>query len=197
MYEQIRSTYPIYVTRDLAAARAWLRQQARGTERFGLIASSGAQRLRPLGIHMKAHIEPVNWFLNDASDVRSAYYLEEVASEFDVQGLELDWTGVCWDANFYHDAQRWVCQSFKGSRWQSVNDPKRRLYLTNAYRVMLTRARQGVVIVVPRSDVDDWTRPAAFYDGTYQFLQHCGLETLDATVKCEDRAAPQPVEIPH
>jgi hypothetical protein len=179
IYEQIRSTYPIYLTRDLDAGRAWLRQKARGTERFGLIASSGAQRLRPLGIHIKAPIEPVNWFLNDAMDVRSAFYLEEVASEFDVQGLELDWAGVCWDANFRHDGLQWVSQSFKGSRWQSVNDATRRLYLKNAYRVILTRARQGLVICVPKGDDSDWTRPPAYYDGTFRFLQLCGLQSLD------------------
>ncbi|MBC8643016.1 DUF2075 domain-containing protein [Caballeronia sp. EK] len=179
-YEQIRSTYPIFLTRDLAVARDWLRQKARGSERFGLVASSGAQRLRPLGIHMKAPIEPVNWFLNDASDVRSAFYLEEVASEFDVQGLELDWVGVCWDANFHHNGHEWVSKSFKGSKWQSVNDATRRLYLKNAHRVILTRARQGLVLCIPRGDGNDWTRPPAYYDGTYHFLQLCGLQTLDS-----------------
>ena len=96
-YKSIEAAYPIYLTRDLNAARAWLRSRARGTERFGLVASSGAQRLRPEGIHIKAEIEPANWFLNDSTDVRSSYYLEDVASEFAVQGLELDWVGVCWE----------------------------------------------------------------------------------------------------
>jgi len=91
--------------------------------------------------------------------VRSAYYCEEVASEFDVQGLELDWTGVAWDGDFHHDGARWVHQSFKGSKWQSVNDPTRRLYLKNAYRVILTRARQDMVIVIPKGDPADHTRP--------------------------------------
>ena len=102
-YETWKFRYPIYLTRDLGAARDWLRGRARGTERFGLVASSGAQRLRPEGIHIKAEIEPANWFLNDSADVRSSYYLEDVASEFAVQGLELDWVGVCWDGDFYHD----------------------------------------------------------------------------------------------
>lgn len=177
-YDQIRDTYPIYLTRDLGVARTWLRQKARGTERFGLVASSGAQRLRPIGIHVKAAIDPPNWFLNDASDVRSAFYLEEVASEFDVQGLELDWTGVCWDGDLHHNGEHWVSQTFRGSKWQAVNDMTRRLYLKNAYRVILTRARQGMIIVVPGGDDVDWTRPAHFYDGTFRFLQHCGLATL-------------------
>ena len=127
-FERISGTYPIAVTRDLDKAKNWLKMQARGTERFGLVASSGAQRLRPVGIHIKAAIEPPNWFLNDRRDVRSSYYLEEVANEFDVQGLELDWAGVCWDGDFHHDGHQWVTQAFKGCKWQSVNDPSRRMY---------------------------------------------------------------------
>lgn len=177
-YDLIRATYPIFLTRDVEAGRAWLRREARGTERFGLLVSSGAQRLRAVGIHVKASIDPPNWFLNDASDVRSSYYLEEVGSEFDVQGLELDWTAVCWDGDFHHDGQTWVTQAFRGSKWQSVRDEARRAYLKNAYRVILTRARQGMVIVVPEGQRADWTRPPRFYDGTYAFLQACGLEQL-------------------
>lgn len=160
-------------------AKNWLRTRARGTERFGLVASSGAQRLRPLGIHIKAAIEPPNWFLNDEKDVRSSYYLEEVATEFDVQGLELDWAGVCWDGNFHHDGHHWCSLAFKGSKWQLVNDANRRLYLKNAYRVILTRARQGMVVFVPEGNADDWTRPAAYYDGTYRFLVSCGIHSID------------------
>ena len=178
IYRRIADNYPIVLTRDLSAARRWLRQKARGTERFGLIASSGAQRLRPLGIHIKAAVDPPNWFLNPATDIRSAYFMEEVASEFDVQGLELDWAGVVWDGDFHHDGAAWVCQSFKGSKWQQVNDASRRLYLKNAYRVILTRARQGMVIVVPEGDPGDWTRPGEIYDRTFAFLQRCGLRLL-------------------
>jgi hypothetical protein len=126
-HQRVQAAYPIYLTRDLAAARAWLRARARGTERFGLVASSGAQRLRPEGINIKTEISPANWFLNDRDDVRSSFYLEDVASEFAVQGLELDWVGVCWDGDFYHDSKRWVHQAFKGTKWQSVNDESRRL----------------------------------------------------------------------
>jgi hypothetical protein len=177
-YACISGTYPIVVTRDLQKAKNWLRTQARGTERFGLVASSGAQRLRPIGIHIKAAIEPPNWFLNNARDVRSSYYLEEVASEFDIQGLELDWAGVCWDGDFYHNGDHWVSQGFRGNKWHSMNDYKR-LYLKNAYRVILTRARQGMVICVPAGDTGDWTRPAAYYDGTYRFLTSCGITSID------------------
>ncbi len=178
-YRDISSEYPIFLTRDLNSARTWLRSRARGTERYGLVASSGALRLRPEGIHIKASIDPSNWFLNANTDVRSSYYLEEVASEFDVQGLELDWVGICWDGDFHYQADRWVCQSFKGTKWQSVHDESRRLYLKNAYRVILTRARQGMVLFVPKGDASDRTRPSAFYDGTFDYLHSCGIPVLE------------------
>lgn len=178
-YRSIEATYPIYITCDLSVTRAWLRNRARGTERFGLVASSGALRLRPEGIHIKAQLEPPNWFLNQSTDVRSSCYLEDVASEFAVQGLELDWVGVCWDADFHHKNGRWICQSFKGTKWQSVNDESKRLYLKNAYRVILTRARQGMVLFIPKGNALDGTRPPSFYDGTFEYLRSCGIPTLD------------------
>lgn len=171
--------YPLHLTRDLNAARHWLRQTARGSERYGLVASSGAMRLRPEGLHVKAGIDPPNWFLNDRSDIRSSYYLEDVASEFDVQGLELDYVGVCWDADLRYIDDDWHGYNFKGTKWQSVKDRFRRLYLKNAYRVILTRARQGMVIFVPQGDDDDHTRPKRFYEETYAFLESCGLKSLD------------------
>ncbi len=177
-YQKIGTAYPLYLTRDLAAARAWLRSQARGTERFGLVASSGAQRLRPEGIHIKANLEPVTWFLNDRTDVRSSYYLEDVASEFAVQGLELEWVGACWDGDFHHKDSAWVYQSFEGTKWRSIVDESRRLYLKNAYRVILTRARQGMILFVPNGDPSDHTRPPSFYDGTFEFLRACGIPAL-------------------
>ncbi len=169
--------YPLMLTRDLGAARAWLRSTARGSERSGLVASSGAHRLRPEGLHVKAAIDPANWFLNGREDVRSSFALEEAASEFDIQGLELDWTGVCWDADLRYD-EGWLTFDFKGTRWQSINDRFRKLYLKNAYRVILTRARQGMVVFVPRGDAADATRPPHFYDGTYDYLRDCGFEPL-------------------
>jgi hypothetical protein len=177
-YRSIESTYPILLTRDIEAARDWLRSQARGTERFGLVASSGAQRLRPEGIHIKAKIEPANWFLNPSTDVRSSYYMEDVASEFLVQGLELDWVGVCWDGDFRHNNKKWNYQSFKGTEWQSINDASRQLYLKNAYRVILTRARQGMILFVPKGAVSDRTRSPSFYDGTFEYLRVCGIPVL-------------------
>ncbi|WP_298331557.1 DUF2075 domain-containing protein [Asticcacaulis sp.] len=172
------TAYPLVITRDLNAARRWLRSKARGTERYGLVASSGAHRLKPEGVHVKASIEPVNWFLNDREDVRSSWYLEDVATEFDVQGLELDWVGVCWDADYRYSEGGWQHHKFAGTKWRNVNDAFAQLYLKNAYRVILTRARQGMVIFVPKGDVDDPTRPPGFYDATYAFLKDCGLPAL-------------------
>lgn len=177
-YEGIKSAYPIYLTRDLSRAKEWLRQRSRGSERFGLVASSGAYRLRPQGIHVKADIAPETWFLNSKSDVRSSSYLEDVATEFAVQGLELDWVGVCWDGDFYQQGGEWQYQAFKGSNWQSIRNGSRRMYLKNAYRVILTRARQGMIIFVPNGDESDATRPAFFYDGTYEYLRACGIPIL-------------------
>ena len=120
VYHQVEDRYPIWLTRDLDSARDWLRNVARGSERFGLVASSGAHRLRPEGLNVKAKVDASTWFLNDRTDVRSSFYLEEVATEFDVQGLELDWVGVCWDADLRHDGDDWRFYNFRGTAWQSL-----------------------------------------------------------------------------
>jgi len=174
----IEASYPIVLTRHLAAARAWLRRRARGSERYGLVASSGALRLKPDGIHVKADIDAPNWFLNPRQDVRASYYLEDPATEFDIQGLELDWVGMCWDADFRRAEGGWSFHDFVGARWQSVRHSRRQTYLANAYRVLLTRARQGMVIYVPRGDEADHTRPPQFYDGIADYLRACGIAEL-------------------
>ncbi len=170
--------YNLALTRNVNTARKWLKSHARGTERFGLVASSGSMRLKPEGIHAKARCDAVNWFLNDKYDVRSSYYLEDIATEFDIQGLELDWTGVCWDADLRMEDSGWGYYNFKGTKWQSVKNYYRQIYLANAYRVLLTRARQGMVIFVPRGDDSDYTRLTEFYDKTYNFLVKCGIEEI-------------------
>lgn len=177
-YEKIAERYPIVITRNLNEARSWLRDKARGSERFGLIASSGANRLRPEGIFVKAKVDAPIWFLNDREDVRASYYMEEVATEFDVQGLELDWVGMCWDADFRYEQRRWKHYSFRGTKWQRTNADERQLYLKNAYRVILTRARQGMVIFVPVGNPVDPTRHPSFYDETFNYLLRCGLTVL-------------------
>lgn len=160
-------------------AKKWLRDQARGSERFGIIASSGAMRLRPYGIHVKSQMDPINWFLNGKDDVRSSYYLEEVATEFAIQGLELDWTCVAWDADLRFFNAQWDMKAFRGSSWQEVNNSDARLYLKNAYRVLLTRARQGMVIFIPKGRRTDPTRLPEFYDGTYEYLKSLGVQELE------------------
>lgn len=175
-YQVIADKYPLLLTRSLAEARSWLRNNARGSERYGLTASSGANRLRAEGIWIKAKIDAPVWFLNDKTDVRSSYYLEETASEFDIQGLELDWTCVCWDADFRYDNKQWQYFNFRGTKWQRRNKIEDQLYLKNAYRVLLTRARQGMVIFVPPGDSSDPTREPRIYDEIYAYLAKCGLD---------------------
>jgi DUF2075 family protein len=133
---------------------------------------------KPLGINVHEKIDANHWFLNGKDDVRSSHYLEDPATEFDIQGLELDWVGVCWDADFRSVNGKWAFHRFTGTKWQNVKDDNRKVYLTNAYRVLLTRARQGLVIFIPEGDAEDATRPAAFYDGTAKFLSECGPSFL-------------------
>ena len=178
LHQEVHSTYPIYLTRDIRIAKNWLRQQARGSERYGLVASSGAIRLKPFAINVKNSIDPVNWFLNDENDIRSSYFLEDVATEFDVQGLELDWVCVGWDADLRHDGSGWGYKAFRGTKWQGVNDEDDKRYLKNTYRVLLTRARQGLVIFVPHGSSEDKTRAMDFYDGTFGYLQSLGIELI-------------------
>jgi hypothetical protein len=179
LYIEIRSAFPIAVTRDLTIAKKWLTEHARGTERYGIVASSGGMRLKPFGINVKTSIDPKNWFLNGKEDIRSSYFLEDVATEFDIQGLEVDWTCVAWDADLRHNGDDWVHKSFRGTAWQDVNDKDARLYLKNAYRVLLTRARQGMVIFVPEGDTSDQTRQPKYYDTTYAYLRSIGVDSLD------------------
>ncbi|MFJ6925400.1 MAG: DUF2075 domain-containing protein, partial [Limosilactobacillus mucosae] len=169
LWKEIQSNYPIVLTRDLQKAKAWVKAQAKGSERYGLVASSGARRLIALGVHVKNEIDVANWFLNPKYDVRSSYFLEDVATEFDVQGLELDWVCLAWGENFYYQDNQWHYQSFKGCKWQNINKEEDKQFTKNAYRVLLTRARQGMVIWIPEGSESDNTRQKEFYDGTYQY----------------------------
>jgi hypothetical protein len=174
----VSANYPIVLTRDLVRGKQWLRNQARGTERYGIVVSSQAERLKPHAIDVKSPMDPVHWFLDGPEDVRSSFYLEDVATEFDVQGLELDWTCVTWDADFRYSSNGWEHRSFCGDRWNRINQPQRQIYQKNAYRVLLTRARQGMVIVVPQGDPNDPTRRQEFYDPTYEYLKQIGFQSL-------------------
>lgn len=174
----LKDRYPIVITRDLDKAKQWLKEKARGSERYGIIVSSQAERLKPHAIDVKTPMDPIHWFLDDKDDVRSSYYLEDVATEFHVQGLELDWACVTWDADFRYSPKGWESKSFCGNRWNNINKEERKQYLKNAYRVLLTRARQGMVIVVPDGDVEDHTRNPEFYDVTYSYLAEIGFTVI-------------------
>lgn len=170
--------YPIVLTRDLSRAKTWLREKARGTERYGIVVSSQAERLKPYAIDVRVKTDPVKWFLDGREDTRSSYYLEDVATEFQVQGLELDWACVVWDGDLRFDRGQWRHHQFRGSRWNRINKAQRQRYLENAYRVLMTRARQGMVLVVPEGDDSDPTRSRDFYDPTYSYLKSLGIQEI-------------------
>jgi hypothetical protein len=174
----LKDKYPIAITRNLAKAKPWLKSQARGSERYGIVVSSQAERLKPHAIFVKSPMDPIHWFLDEKDDVRSSYYLEDVATEFDVQGLELDWACVTWDGDFRYSEKGWEHWSFHGNCWKHINKAERKTYQKNAYRVLMTRARQGMVIVVPEGDAEDPTRNPDFYDPTFQYLQSIGFEVI-------------------
>lgn len=176
--EKIEAKYPIVITRDISKAKKWLKEQARGSERYGIVVSSQAERLKPHAIDVKSPMDPIHWFLDGKEDVRSSYYLEDAATEFDVQGLELDWACVTWDADFRHSKKGWEHRSFVGDRWNQIQKKERQLYLKNAYRVLLTRARQGMVIVVPHGDDEDLTRKHEYYDSTFEYLKEIGFKVI-------------------
>ncbi|MDD5673132.1 MAG: DUF2075 domain-containing protein [Chitinivibrionales bacterium] len=175
---EINEKFPIVITRDFSKAKQWLKEHARGSERYGIVVSSQGQRLKPHAIDVKSPMDPVHWFLDGKQDVRSSYYLEDVATEFHVQGLELDWACVTWDADFRYDAKEWKHWSFCGDRWNHIKKLERQNYLKNAYRVLLTRARQGMVIVIPMGDAVDPTRNPLFYDPTFEYLKNIGFRMV-------------------
>jgi hypothetical protein len=177
-YSLISKNYPIVLTRDLNKAKAWLKEKARGSERYGIVVSSKAERLKPHGIFVKSPMNPVHWFLEDKNDVRSSYYLEDVATEFHVQGLELDWACVTWDGDLRYSESGWKTFSFVGTKWQNIHKEDRKKYLINAYRVLLTRARQGMVIVVPEGNIEDSTRNPEYYNSTFEYLKSAGIDEI-------------------
>ena len=176
--EKIREKYPLVITRDLTKAKKWLSDKILGNKRIGLTASSGGQRLRPYGINVKEAIDEALWFLNEETDVRSSYYLEVIATEFAVQGLELDWTGICWDCDLRRLSNAWEFKNFSGTKWSNVKKKEDQQYLLNTYRVLLTRAREGFIIWIPEGDKDDPTRLPDFYDPIFDYLKSCGLTEI-------------------
>lgn len=176
--QELCEQYPIVLTRDIQKAKKWLKEKARGSERFGIVVSSQAQRLKPFAIDVRTPVDPVHWFLNDRDDIRSSYFLEDVATEFQVQGLELDWACVTWDGDLRYSDSGWQGYSFVGNKWQNIRKEERKKYQLNAYRVLLTRARQGMIIVIPEGNSDDHTRLPDFYDDTYNYFKEIGIQII-------------------
>lgn len=181
IYNEIAEKYPVYLTRDYSKAKAWVRSQVRGSQRCGVLACSSAQRLKPEGIYVSTEIDVKNWFLAPSDDLRSSNMLEIVASEFKVQGLEIDWAIVCWDQDLRRkNHKEWDHYSFRGTKWMHRNKADQKRYLVNSYRVLLTRARQGMVIFVPNGvdEEEDCTRKSACYDEIFNYLKLCGIKEL-------------------
>jgi hypothetical protein len=179
-FQQFRNRYPIVVTRSMSAARKWVRGQRRGTQRIGLVASSAAERLKPHAVDVRVNVDPLHWFLAPPSDTRSSQYLEDAATEFQVQGLELDWAIVAWDADFRRGEADWSYHHFNGDHWKNSLAEEKCRYLKNAYRVLLTRARQGMVIFVPPGRKRDQTRHPHLYDGIYRYLRSVGVPDIES-----------------
>jgi DUF2075 family protein len=189
-YQKFKHKFPIKITRDLATAKAWIKSQSRANETKGIIASSGAIRLKPESIFVKNKISAADWFLNDQDDIRSCHFLEDVATEFDIQGLELDWCLVGWDADYRYNNGRFEHWKFTGTNWKQRHIDEQQRYLENAYRVLLTRARQGMVIFVPHGDNNDPTRSPALLDETFSYLLSCGVENIiNSTISTENHYA--------
>lgn len=178
LYIEFKDKYPLILTRDLDIAKRWLKNKARGSERYGIVVSSQAYRLKPLAIDVRLQPDVEHWFLADKMDVRSSLFLEDAATEFDIQGLELDWTCLVWDGDFRYTPNGWDHNAFKGSRWNKIRSKESQSYQINAYRVLMTRARQGMIICVPEGNPNDHTRLPEFYDGTYNYLKTIGIEEL-------------------
>ena len=190
LYQDVKQKgYPIVLTRDMERARTWLRKQARGSQQTGVLVTKVAARFKPLAVHIlgQGDENAVHWFLEDKTDIRSSNYLEDAATEIQVQGLELDYACVLWDADMRCENGRWLYYKFNGkNKWNPENNKENQKYMLNAYRVLLTRARQGIVICVPTGNdrlgsdgfPEDPTRLPEFYDGTYKYLKSLGLEEI-------------------
>lgn len=186
MLKEFNDEYPLYITRDLNNAKKWIKQKTANESesiRYGLLAQSNGLRLIPEGIFVKNNINQKAWFLNETKDVRSSNHLEIPATEFDIQGLEIDYAIVAWDANLRYINGEFEHYKFKGTKWNTIRDSNEieKNYLINSYRVLLTRARQGMVIFVPEGDDEDATRLSEYYDGTYEYLKSIGIKELKDT----------------
>lgn len=181
LHELRKNNYPIVMTRSLERAKRWLRSKKRGNERMGLLASSKAERLKAISINVKYSPNFIHWFLEDSQDIRSSDTLEDALTEFEVQGLEIDWACVAWDADLRLSEDKHTWEHFQlrgGGKWQNIKKPVNQEYQINAYRVLLTRARQGIVILIPEGDDTDTTRKREWYDRTYNYLKGIGIPEI-------------------
>lgn len=194
LYAEIKDRYPIVLTRDMEKAKAWLHSHVRGTERTGVLITKESARYKPLGIHVlqSGDENAVHWFLEDKADTRASNYLEDAATEIQVQGLELDYTCLLWDADMRYENDEWHYYRFNGkTAWNeltaaSESKQEQMKYMLNAYRVLLTRARAGMVICIPEGNDhktasgfwEDSTRLPEYYDGTYRYLKSLGIEEI-------------------
>jgi DUF2075 family protein len=176
--DSIRKDYCLCITRDIGKAKKWLRSKKAGSKRIGMLASSGGLRLKPYGIQVRDTVEEALWFLNDETDVRSSFYLEFTATEYKVQGLEIDWACICWDADLRRKKDNWDFKSFSGTNWQENKGLLERMFLLNTYRVLLTRAREGIIVFVPEGEADDYTRLPEYYDPIFTYLKECGMQEI-------------------
>ncbi len=195
LHDTFATLFPIRLTRSMRAAREWIGQCSRGSERAGLLASSSGLRLKPHAVDVRVEINPIHWFLGPPDDPRSSQYLEDAATEFQIQGLELDWTIVAWDADLRRGASGWTFHNFHGADWTNITNAARTQYLKNAYRVLLTRARQGMVIFVPKGRRSDRTRPPRYYDGVYEYLKEAGVRDLSHVSTQSPRSAMRVIEL--
>lgn len=184
LYKAIEHDYPVYITRDLNAAKDWVRAiTERPSDRYGVVADSYGQRIRADGIIVPIDFDAVKWFLRGKDEIDSSYYMEIAASEFKIQGLEIDYAVVAWEGDYRYRDGAFEYHRFYGGRWQNVNSEMPRRYLKNGYRVLLTRARQGYVIYVPKGSSFDQTRKPEFYDGTYEYLIESGIKELPTSTQ--------------
>lgn len=188
LYSELIVDYPLYLTRNLDTAKKWLKYEtiiekdgpieAHRLGRYGLIATSGARRLKAFGLDVKGELDEAEWFLNDRNDVRSSYYLEQPATEFSIQGLEIDWACLCWGEDLRRINNQWSFHKFRGTKWSNTRKNIDKTYTLNKYRVLLTRAREGMIIWVPIGSDEDHTRKPEYNEGTYNYLKSCGIKEI-------------------
>lgn len=188
LLNEINDTYPIRISRNLDTAKKWIKERQRGTERSGLVVSSSGRRLRAKGIDSENGVRSnsdkskiISWFLAKNDDIRSSSFLEVPATQFAIQGLELDWICLAWGGDLSHNGETWDYRYFRGSYWSNHNNQANKNFLLNAYRVLLTRARQGMVIYIPYGENEDKTRPSSYYDGTFNYLKNIGIKEITTT----------------